>query len=144
MFEKILIANRGEIAVRDYSYGLGIGIATVASIPEADKEHSIPCWQMRSGLYWTSTFDRPHLNMQAIISAAVVTGAQAIHPGFGFLVKTPNLPPSVKGRHQVYRAIRNGYGYHGDKINARAEMIKAQVPVIPGSDGEVLTIQEAP
>jgi len=85
-----------------------------------------------------------YLNMQAIISAAVVTGAQAIHPGFGFLSENSKFATLCE---EVGIKFIGPSGTvmdtMGDKINARAEMIKAQVPVIPGSDGEVLTIQEA-
>ncbi len=85
-----------------------------------------------------------YLNMQAVISAAVVTGAQAIHPGFGFLSENSKFATLCE---EVGIKFIGPSGTvmdtMGDKINARAEMIKAQVPVIPGSDGEVLTIQEA-
>ncbi len=85
-----------------------------------------------------------YLNMQAVISAAVVTGAQAIHPGFGFLSENSKFATLCE---EVGIKFIGPSGTvmdtMGDKINARAEMIKAQVPVIPGSDGEVLTSQEA-
>lgn len=88
MFEKILIANRGEIAVRIIRAARELGIATVAVYSEADKEALHTMLADEAVCIGPARSTDSYLNMQAVISAAVVTGAQAIHPGFGFLRKT--------------------------------------------------------
>ena len=144
MFEKILIANRGEIAMRIIRAARELGIATVAVYSEADKEALHTMLADEAVCIGPARSTDSYLNMQAIISAAVVTGAQAIHPGFGFLSENSKFATLCE---EVGIKFIGPSGTvmdtMGDKINARAEMIKAQVPVIPGSDGEVLTIQEA-
>jgi acetyl-CoA carboxylase biotin carboxylase subunit len=144
MFEKILIANRGEIAVRIIRAARELGIATVAVYSEADKEALHTMLADEAVCIGPARSTDSYLNMQAIISAAVVTGAQAIHPGFGFLSENSKFATLCE---EVGIKFIGPSGTvmdtMGDKINARAEMIKAQVPVILGSDGEVLTIQEA-
>ncbi|MGQ7671562.1 acetyl-CoA carboxylase biotin carboxylase subunit [Streptococcus suis] len=144
MFEKILIANRGEIAVRIIRAARELGIATVAVYSEADKEALHTMLADEAVCIGSARSTDSYLNMQAVISAAVVTGAQAIHPGFGFLSENSKFATLCE---EVGIKFIGPSGTvmdtMGDKINARAEMIKAQVPVIPGSDGEVLTIQEA-
>lgn len=144
MFEKILIANRGEIAVRIIRAARELGIATVAVYSEADKEALHTMLADEAVCIGPARSTDSYLNMQAVISAAVVTGAQAIHPGFGFL--SENFKFATLCEEVGIKFIGPSgtvMDTMGDKINARAEMIKAQVPVIPGSDGEVLTIQEA-
>ncbi|WP_449456034.1 acetyl-CoA carboxylase biotin carboxylase subunit [Streptococcus suis] len=144
MFEKILIANRGEIAVRIIRAARELGIATVAVYSEADKEALHTMLADEAVCIGPARSTDSYLNMQAVISAAVVTGAQAIHPGFGFLSENSKFATLCE---EVGIKFIGPSGTvmdtMGDKINARAEMIKAQVPVIPGSDGEVLTSQEA-
>ncbi|HEM3704235.1 TPA: acetyl-CoA carboxylase biotin carboxylase subunit [Streptococcus suis] len=144
MFEKILIANRGEIAVRIIRAARELGIATVAVYSEADKEALHTMLADEAICIGPARSTDSYLNMQAVISAAVVTGAQAIHPGFGFLSENSKFATLCE---EVGIKFIGPSGTvmdtMGDKINARAEMIKAQVPVIPGSDGEILTSQEA-
>ncbi len=144
MFEKILIANRGEIAVRIIRSARELGIATVAVYSEADKEALHTMLADEAVCIGPARSTDSYLNMQAVISAAVVTGAQAIHPGFGFLSENSKFATLCE---EVGIKFIGPSGTvmdtMGDKINARAEMVKAQVPVIPGSDGEVLTSQEA-
>ncbi|HFI0595750.1 TPA: acetyl-CoA carboxylase biotin carboxylase subunit [Streptococcus suis] len=144
MFEKILIANRGEIAVRIIRAARELGIATVAVYSEADKEALHTMLADEAVCIGPARSTDSYLNMQAVISAAVVTGAQAIHPGFGFLSENSKFATLCE---EVGIKFIGPSGTvmdtMGDKINARAEMIKAHVPVIPGSDGEVLTSQEA-
>ena len=144
MFEKILIANRGEIAVRIIRAARELGIATVAVYSEADQDALHTMLADEAVCIGPARSTESYLNMNNIISAAIVTGAQAIHPGFGFLSENSKfatlceevgikfIGPSAKVMDTM-----------GDKINARAEMIRAQVPVIPGSDGEVYTSEEA-
>lgn len=144
MFEKLLIANRGEIAVRIIRAARELGIATVAVYSEADRDALHTMLADESICIGPARSTESYLNMNNIISAAIVTGAQAIHPGFGFLSENSKfatlceevgikfIGPSAKVMDTM-----------GDKINARAEMIRAQVPVIPGSDGEVYTAEDA-
>ncbi|HEM6399003.1 TPA: acetyl-CoA carboxylase biotin carboxylase subunit [Streptococcus suis] len=144
MFEKILIANRGEIAVRIIRAARELGISTVVVYSEADKEALHTMLADEAVCIGPARSTDSYLNMQAVISAAVVTGVQAIHPGFGFLSENSKFATLCE---EVGIKFIGPSGTvmdtMGDKINARAEMIKAQVPVIPGSDGEVLTSQEA-
>lgn len=144
MFEKILIANRGEIAVRIIRAARELGIATVAVYSEADQDALHTMLADEAVCIGPARSTDSYLNMNQILSAAILTGAQAIHPGFGFLSENSKfamlceevgikfIGPSA----QVMDTM-------GDKINARSEMIQAQVPVIPGSDGEVYTAEAA-
>ena len=85
-----------------------------------------------------------YLNMNRVLSAAIVTGAQAIHPGFGFLSENSKFSTLCEEMNIKFIGPSGEVmDKMGDKINARAEMIKANVPVIPGSDGEVFTAEEA-
>ncbi|TCD45677.1 acetyl-CoA carboxylase biotin carboxylase subunit [Streptococcus sp. X16XC17] len=144
MFSKILIANRGEIAVRIVRAARELGIATVAIYSEADKEALHTMLVDEAVCVGPARSSDSYLNMNNIISAAVLTGAEAIHPGFGFLSENSKFATLCE---EVGIKFIGPSGIvmdtMGDKINARAEMIKAQVPVIPGSDGEVYTADEA-
>ena len=144
MFRKILIANRGEIAVRIIRAARELGIETVAVYSTADKEALHTLLADEAVCIGPAKSTESYLNMSAVLSAAVLTGAEAIHPGFGFLSENSKfatmceevgikfIGPSAKVMDLM-----------GDKINARKQMIKAGVPVIPGSDGEVYTAEEA-
>lgn len=144
MFRKILIANRGEIAVRIIRAARELGIETVAVYSTADKEALHTLLADEAVCIGPAKSTESYLNMSAVLSAAVLTGAEAIHPGFGFLSENSKfatmceevgikfIGPSAKVMDMM-----------GDKINARKQMIKAEVPVIPGSDGEVYTSEEA-
>ncbi len=144
MFSKILIANRGEIAVRIIRAARELGIDTVAVYSEADKEALHTMLADEAICIGPARSTESYLNMNAVLSAAVVTGAQAIHPGFGFLSENSKFATMCE---EVGIKFIGPSGAvmdtMGDKINARAEMIKAQVPVIPGSDGEVYSSAEA-
>lgn len=144
MFRKILIANRGEIAVRIIRAARELGIATVAIYSEADKDALHTMLADEAVCVGPARSTDSYLNMNQIISAAVVIGAEAIHPGFGFLSENSKFATLCE---EVGIKFIGPSGQvmdtMGDKINARAEMIKAQVPVIPGSDGEVYTAEEA-
>ena len=138
MFNKILIANRGEIALRVICACRELGIKTVAVYSEAD-EHSLhvrfadedvcigPARSMDS-----------YLNVPAIISAAEITGADAIHPGYGFLSESAYLAEVCEACHiKFIGPDPNVIRLMGDKARARRAMKKAGVPVLPGSDGPV-------
>ncbi|MCQ9211255.1 acetyl-CoA carboxylase biotin carboxylase subunit [Streptococcus sp. B01] len=144
MFRKILIANRGEIAVRIIRAARELGIATVAIYSTADKEALHTMLADEAICIGPARSRDSYLNMNAIISAAVVTGAEAIHPGFGFLSENSTFATLCR---EVGISFIGPSGevmdMMGDKINARTQMIQANVPVIPGSDGEIMTADEA-
>lgn len=144
MFKKLLIANRGEIAVRIIRAARELGIATVAVYSEADKEALHTILADEAICIGPSKSSDSYLNMNSVLSAAIVTGAQAIHPGFGFLSENSKFATMCEEMHIKFIGPSGlVMDKMGDKINARAEMIKANVPVIPGSKGEVTTTQEA-
>ncbi|RKV83658.1 MAG: acetyl-CoA carboxylase biotin carboxylase subunit, partial [Streptococcus sp.] len=141
---KILIANRGEIAVRIIRAARELGIVTVAVYSEADKESLHTLLADEAVCVGPAKSTDSYLNMNAILSAAIVTGAEAIHPGFGFLSENSKFATMCEEmRIKFIGPSASVMDKMGDKINARSEMLKAKVPVIPGSDGEVFTAQEA-
>lgn len=144
MFRKILIANRGEIAVRIIRAARELGIETVAIYSTADKEALHTLLADEAVCIGPAKSTESYLNMNAVLSAAVLTGSEAIHPGFGFLSENSKFATMCE---EVGIKFIGPSGsvmdMMGDKINARAQMIKAGVPVIPGSDGEVHTAEEA-
>lgn len=144
MFRKILIANRGEIAVRIIRATRELGIETVAVYSTADKEALHTLLADEAVCIGPAKSTESYLNMNAVLSAAVLTGSEAIHPGFGFLSENSKFATMCE---EVGIKFIGPSGsvmdMMGDKINARAQMIKAGVPVIPGSDGEVHTAEEA-
>ncbi|MBJ8326104.1 acetyl-CoA carboxylase biotin carboxylase subunit [Streptococcus pacificus] len=144
MFHKILIANRGEIAVRIIRAARELGIATVAVYSEADKTALHTLLADESICIGPAKSTDSYLNMNSVLSAAIVTGAQAIHPGFGFLSENPKFVTMCEEMNITFigpsALVMNKMG---DKINARKEMIAAGVPVIPGSEGEILSAEEA-
>lgn len=144
MFKKILIANRGEIAVRIIRAARELGIATVAIYSEADKTALHSLLADEAICIGPAKSADSYLNMNAVLTAAIVTGAEAIHPGFGFLSENSKFATMCEEMHLKFIGpAALVMDKMGDKINARAEMIKANVPVIPGSDGEVFTGEEA-
>lgn len=144
MFKKILIANRGEIAVRIIRAARELGIATVAVYSEADKEALHVALADEAICIGPAKSTDSYLDMNSILSAAMVTQAEAIHPGFGFLSENSKFATMCEEMNLKFIGpAARVMDKMGDKINARAEMIKAEVPVIPGSDGEVLTADEA-
>lgn len=144
MLRKILIANRGEIAVRIIRAARELGIETVAVYSTADKEALHTLLADEAVCIGPAKSTESYLNMNAVLSAAVLTGSEAIHPGFGFLSENSKFATMCE---EVGIKFIGPSGsvmdMMGDKINARAQMIKAGVPVIPGSDGEVHTAEEA-
>lgn len=144
MFRKILIANRGEIAVRIIRAARELGIETVAVYSTADKEALHTLLADEAVCIGPAKSTDSYLNMNAVLSAAVLTGSEAIHPGFGFLSENSKFATMCE---EVGIKFIGPSGsvmdMMGDKINARTQMIKAGVPVIPGSDGEVHTAEEA-
>ena len=144
MFEKILIANRGEIALRVHRACKEMGISTVAVHSEAD-----------SGAMWVRLADesvcigpasaaKSYLNIPAIIAAAEITGAQAIHPGYGFLSENARFADIVGAHGFTFIGPKPEHiQMMGDKITAKQAVMKAGIPVVPGSAGALTTEEEA-
>ena len=136
MFEKILIANRGEIALRILRCCREMGIKTVAVHSSADRELKHVLLADESVCIGPPQANKSYLNMAAIISAAEVTGAEAIHPGYGFLSENADFAESVEKSGFVFVGPRSEtIRLMGDKTNAKREMIAAGVPCVPGSEG---------
>ncbi|WP_340644788.1 acetyl-CoA carboxylase biotin carboxylase subunit [Phenylobacterium sp.] len=144
MFEKILIANRGEIALRIHRACKEMGISTVAVHSEAD-----------AGAMWVRLADesvcigprsaaKSYLNIPSIIAAAEITGAQAIHPGYGFLSENARFAEIVTAHGFTFIGPKAEHILMmGDKITAKQAVKDAGIPVVPGSDGAVTTEEEA-
>ncbi|HUL95502.1 MAG TPA: acetyl-CoA carboxylase biotin carboxylase subunit [Usitatibacter sp.] len=136
MFEKILIANRGEIALRIQRACREMGIKTVAVHSEADADAKYVMLADESVCIGPAPSRDSYLNIPAIISAAEVTDAQAIHPGYGFLSENADFAERVENSGFVFIGPRaESIRTMGDKIAAKAAMKKAGIPCVPGSDG---------
>lgn len=144
MFNKVLIANRGEIAVRIIRACRELGIATVAVFSEPDRDALHTQLADEAVCIGPARASDSYLNMQNIISAAVLTKAQAIHPGFGFLAENSTFAAMCEECNiKFIGPDAETIDAMGNKSNARELMIKANVPVIPGSDGVVSDVEEA-
>ena len=136
MFDKILIANRGEIALRIQRACRQMGIKTVAVHSEADAEAKYVRLADESVCIGPASSTDSYLNVPAIISAAEVTDAQAIHPGYGFLSENADFAERVEQSGFVFIGPKpETIRLMGDKVSAKAAMIKAGIPVVPGSKG---------
>jgi acetyl-CoA carboxylase, biotin carboxylase subunit len=136
MFEKILIANRGEIALRVQRACRELGIKTVAVHSEADKEAKYVKLADESVCIGPAPSNQSYLNIPAVISAAEVTDAQAIHPGYGFLSENADFAERVEQSGFVFIGPRaETIRLMGDKVSAKDAMRKAGVPCVPGSEG---------
>ena len=151
MFEKILIANRGEIALRVQRACRELGIKTVVVHSQADTEAKYVKLADESVCIGPPPSRESYLNIPAIISAAEVTDAEAIHPGYGFLSENADFAERVEKSGFVFIGPRpDSIRLMGDKVSAKDAMRKAGVPVVPGSEGalpddpkEVLRIARA-
>lgn len=136
MFNKILIANRGEIAVRIIRACREMGIQTVAVYSEVDKEALHVLMADEAICIGPAKSKDSYLNMQNIISATIISGAQAIHPGFGFLSENSTFAGMCEDCKIVFIGPKSDMiELMGNKSQARETMIKAGVPVVPGSEG---------
>jgi acetyl-CoA carboxylase biotin carboxylase subunit len=136
MFEKILIANRGEIALRIQRACREMGIKTVVVHSEADREAKYVKLADESVCIGPASSTLSYLSMPAIISAAEVTDAQAIHPGYGFLSENADFAERVEQSGFVFIGPRaETIRIMGDKVSAKHAMIEAGVPCVPGSEG---------
>ena len=136
MFEKILIANRGEIALRIQRACREMGIKNVVVYSEADADAKYVKLADESICIGPAPSAQSYLNVPSIIAAAEVTDAQAIHPGYGFLSENADFSEKVEKSGFVFIGPRaETIRLMGDKVSAKAAMKKAGVPVVPGVDG---------
>ncbi len=136
MFEKILIANRGEIALRIQRACREMGIRTVVVHSEADREAKYVKLADESVCIGPPPSAASYLNIPAIISAAEVTDAEAIHPGYGFLSENADFADKVERSGFTFIGPRpENIRLMGDKVSAKQAMLKAGVPCVPGSEG---------
>ena len=144
MFDKILIANRGEIAVRIIRACREMGIKTVAVFSEPDREALHTQLADEAVCIGSAKVGDSYLDMNNIISAAVEKQAQAIHPGFGFLSENSMFAGVCKDCNIKFIGPKGSViDALGNKANARQMMINAGVPVIPGSDGVLADVEQA-
>jgi acetyl-CoA carboxylase biotin carboxylase subunit len=144
MFKKILIANRGEIALRVICACRELGIKTVAVYSEADENSLHVRFADEDVCIGPARSTDSYLSVPAVISAAEITGADAIHPGYGFLSESPYLAEVCEACHiKFIGPAPNVIRLLGDKARARRAMKKAGVPVLPGSDGPVDSEEKA-
>jgi acetyl-CoA carboxylase biotin carboxylase subunit len=144
MFKKILIANRGEIALRVICACRELGIKTVAVYSEADENSLHVRFADEDVCIGPARSTDSYLSVPAVISAAEITGADAIHPGYGFLSESPYLAEVCEACHiKFIGPAPNVIRLLGDKARARRAMKKAGVPILPGSDGPVDSEEKA-
>ena len=144
MFKKVLVANRGEIAVRVIRSCMELGIRTVAVFSEADRESRAVKLADEAICIGPAASSKSYLNIPNIISAASITGADAIHPGYGFLSENSYLA-------EICEAMRITFvgpsaqvmDRMADKVRAREEMAAAGLPIIPGSENAVRGLADA-
>lgn len=138
MLEKVLIANRGEIALRILRACKEMGIKTVAVYSSADRDLMHLSLADETVCIGPAPGAQSYLNIPAIIAAAEVTGANAIHPGYGFLAENPDFAEQVENSGYVFIGPKaDVIRMMGDKVAAKDAMVRAGVPVVPGSEGEL-------
>lgn len=136
MLDKIVIANRGEIALRILRACKELGIKTVAVHSSADRDLKHVLLADETVCIGPAPSVKSYLNIPAIISAAEITGAVAIHPGYGFLSENANFAEQVERSGFIFIGPKaETIRLMGDKVSAIAAMKKAGVPCVPGSDG---------
>jgi acetyl-CoA carboxylase biotin carboxylase subunit len=144
LFRKILIANRGEIALRIQRACRELGIATVAVHSTADAEAMHVRLSDESVCIGPPAAKDSYLNMPAILSAAAITGADAIHPGYGFLSENAGFAEMVEAHGMTFIGPSSDHiSIMGDKIAAKSAMASLGVPLVPGSAGAVPDLETA-
>ena len=143
MFKKILIANRGEIALRVIRTCKEMGIKTVAVYSTADKESLHVKFADEAVCIGPPPSKDSYLNMASIIAAAEITNADAIHPGYGFLSENAKFSEICRQNNiKFIGASPEMINQMGDKSNAKATMIAAGVPCVPGSVGLLESVEQ--
>ncbi|MGD1954790.1 MAG: acetyl-CoA carboxylase biotin carboxylase subunit [Sphingomonadales bacterium] len=144
MIKKVLIANRGEIALRVHRACREMGISTVAVHSQADANAMHVRLADESVCIGPAPSPQSYLNIASIISAAEISNADAIHPGYGFLSENANFAEIVEAHGIIFIGpTADHIRIMGDKVAAKETMIKLGVPVVPGSDGAVTTAEDA-
>lgn len=143
MFKKILIANRGEIALRIVRACAEMGIRSAAVYTDPDR-YALHVKQADVAYNLGPESVEGYLNVHRIVNLAAATGCDAIHPGYGFLSENPDLPRTCAKRGIAFIGPSSEViEQMGDKVRAREAMIAAGVPVVPGSDGNVSDVEQA-
>ncbi|MGB0906727.1 MAG: acetyl-CoA carboxylase biotin carboxylase subunit [Maricaulaceae bacterium] len=144
MFKKVLIANRGEIALRIHRACKEMGISTVAVHSEADRDAMHVRLADESVCIGPNSAADSYLNIPAIISACEITNADAVHPGYGFLSENARFADIIEAHDMAFIGpTAEHIRIMGDKITAKQTVADAGIPVVPGSDGGVETLEEA-
>ena len=144
MFDKILIANRGEVALRIIRAAREMGIQTVIAYSEADKDSEPVRMADQAVCIGPAQSAKSYLNMQAIIGAAKISGAQAVHPGYGFLAENSDFARACIDNDLVFIGPDpDVMDLLGNKTKAKDTAKKADVPTVPGSDGPINSAEEA-
>lgn len=144
MFKKVLIANRGEIALRVHRACKEMGINTVAIYSEADRAAMHVKLADESVCIGPASAADSYLNIPAIISACEITDADAVHPGYGFLSENARFAEIVEAHGMAFIGpTAEHIRIMGDKITAKQTVAEAGIPVVPGSDGGVESLEEA-
>ncbi len=144
MFDKVLIANRGEIALRIHRACRDLGIATVAVHSTADENAMHVRLADESVCIGPNSPTESYLNIPAIVSACEISGANAIHPGYGFLSENPKFVEILEEHNITFIGPTSEHiKLMGDKITAKITAEKLGIPIVPGSDGEVETVEQA-
>jgi acetyl-CoA carboxylase biotin carboxylase subunit len=138
MFSRVLVANRGEIAVRVIRALHELEIEAVAIYSTADKDSMHVRLADRAVAVGPAPASQSYLNIPSVIAAATTTGCEAIHPGYGFLAENPAFVAACEDNELVFIGpTAEVMARMGDKVEAKAEMKRAGVPVVPGSEGAV-------
>jgi len=144
MFHKVLVANRGEIAVRVIRACKELGIATVAVYSEADRDAMHTRLADEAICIGPAVSTHSYLSIAAIMAAAEITDAQAIHPGYGFLAENSEFAEIVIDSGLTWIGPSpESMRIMGDKVKAKQRMETANVPLVPGSEGAVRSVEEA-
>jgi len=143
-FKKVLIANRGEIALRIHRACKEMGINTVAIHSEADKNAMHVRLADESVCIGPNNATDSYLNIPSIIAACEITDADAVHPGYGFLSENAKFADIVEAHDMAFIGpTAEHIRIMGDKITAKETVMAAGIPVVPGSDGSVTTYEDA-
>lgn len=144
MFGKVLIANRGEIAMRVIRACRELGVRTVAVYSEADRHSLHVRFADESVCIGPAQATKSYLNLPAVISAATITRADAVHPGYGFLAENATFAEAVNAHGMTFIGPSPQHlRQFGDKLSAKAAARAAGLPLLPGSHGAVETLEEA-